>query len=192
MGWRKVLTAWAVAAALLVSAGTAAAKPVPEEVLALQKKAGEGDVQAQFDLAEVYFKGREVDKDRGEAAKWYQKAAEQGHALAQYNLAQMYHQGRGVPQNVAEAVKWFQAAAEQGETGSQLQLGLMFLKGDGVPQDPVQSYKWFDVVSAELSGPQGAVAVSTRDAIAASMTPEQVAEAQRLSAEWKAAHPPKP
>jgi len=133
-----------------------------------------------------------VDKDRGEAAKWYQKAAEQGHALAQYNLAQMYHQERGVPQGVAEAVKWFQAAAEQGETGSQLQLGLMSLKGDGVPQDPVQSYKWFDIVGSLLAGPQGEVAVSTRAAIVASMTPEQIADAQRLSAESKAAHPSKP
>lgn len=191
MAWRRILTACALAV-LLAAANQAAAKPIPEEVLALQKKAGEGDAQAQFDLAEVYFKGQDVDKDRAEAAKWYRKAAEQGHPLAQYNLAQMQLHGRGVPQDRTAAVQWLQAAAEQGETGSQLQLGLMFLKGDGVPKDPVQSYKWFDVVGAAMSGPQRDVAVSTRDALATAMTPEQVAEAQRLAGEWRTAHPAKP
>ncbi|MFW9297617.1 tetratricopeptide repeat protein, partial [Glaesserella parasuis] len=40
--------------------------------------AEQGDAVAQFNLGVMYDKGRGVNQDYHQAAKWYQKAAEQG------------------------------------------------------------------------------------------------------------------
>ncbi len=114
--------------------------------------------------------------------KWYRRAAEQGHAQAQYNLGLMYANGQGVPQDEQEAVKWFRLGAEQGYAIAQYTLGLMYGKGQGVPQDFVLAHMW-----ANLAASQGGdKAVEKRDATATFMTPNQIAEAQRLAREWKA------
>ncbi|MGA2435349.1 MAG: SEL1-like repeat protein, partial [Bryobacteraceae bacterium] len=60
-------------------------------------------------------------------------------------------------------------------------LGLMYAKGQGVPQDYIQAHMWFNLAGA--SG--NADAIKERDAIGSKMTPDQIAEAQRLAREWK-------
>jgi TPR repeat protein len=93
----------------------------------------------------------------------------------------MYAIGEGVSQDFAAALPWFRKAAEQGNAGAQLGLGLMYDNGHGVRQDYVQAHMWFN-----LSGAQGdADAIKKRDAVAAKMTPAQIAEAQKLAREWK-------
>ena len=52
----------------------------------LRKHAEEGDPEAQYDLAGLYYNADGVEKDYDEAAKWLHKAAEQGHSRAQCNL----------------------------------------------------------------------------------------------------------
>ena len=56
-------------------------------------------------------KGRGVDKNFIEAAKWYRKAAEQGHVKSQNNLGIMYEEGEGVPQDYTQSVYWYRNAA---------------------------------------------------------------------------------
>ena len=68
--------------------------------------AEQGDANAQSIFGGMYYSGRGVPKDHGEAVKWWRKAAEQGHAQAQYNLGRMYHKGQGVPQDYTEAVRY--------------------------------------------------------------------------------------
>ena len=63
-------------------------------------KAEQGDAKAQFNLGEMYYFGKGVPQDYGEAAKWFRKVAEQGITVAQFNLGLMYHQGEGVPKNL--------------------------------------------------------------------------------------------
>ena len=46
----------------------------------------QGDVGAQFSLAQMYESGEGVIQDNKESAKWYHLAADQGHARAQYKL----------------------------------------------------------------------------------------------------------
>ena len=79
--------------------------------------AEQGDADAQFGLGQLYAGGGEmvnirfgpdgvsvqkhskdrgVDRDDGEAARWYRLAAEQGHAAAQAGLGFMIYNGRGV------------------------------------------------------------------------------------------------
>jgi TPR repeat protein len=54
-------------------------------------------------------------------------------------------------------------------------------QGDGVLQDYVLAYMWYNLAAAQGAG----VAAKDRDRVAARMTPEQIAEAQRLAREWK-------
>ncbi|MEI7844134.1 MAG: tetratricopeptide repeat protein [Gallionellaceae bacterium] len=77
--------------------------------------AEQGDALAQYNLALMYSEGRGVEKNDGEAAKWFTKAAEQGDAIAQNRLGLMYGTGNGVEENEVEAIRWLRKAAEQGD-----------------------------------------------------------------------------
>ncbi len=128
----------------------------------------------------MYEVGLGVPQDVTEAARWYRLAADQGLATAQVSLGGAYEVGRGVPQDETEAVRWFRLAADQGYAAAQFLLGLMYRDGRGVPQDDVAAHMWLD-----LAGSQ-----KVRDDVAAGMTPEQIAEAQRLAREWKPTEEP--
>lgn len=57
----------------------------------------------------------------------------------------------------------------------------MYILGEGVPQDYVSALRWLNL--AAMRGEKGAVEM--RDEVAAKITPSQIAEAQRLTREWK-------
>ncbi len=117
------------------------------------------------------------------ATAWeeWRPLAEQGDANAQYYLGVMHQNGEGVSQNYAEAAKWFRLAAEQGYAAAQAKLAVAYYLGRGVPQDYVLSHMWCNL-SAAQGNKDGA---KLCDANAKEMTPEQIAEAQRLAREWK-------
>jgi len=111
-------------------------------------------------------------------------AAEQGIAQAQYSLGLAYTDGKGVPQDDSKAVMWYRMAAEQGTAYAQNNLGSSYGKGKGVPQDDVLAYMWFSIAAAHGYGR----AQGNRDKTARFMTPDQIAEAQRMTREWMAKH----
>ncbi len=101
----------------------------------------------------------------------------------------MYDNSRGVPQDYAEAVKWYCKAAEQGFAEAQFNLGVIYGKGQRVPQDYVQAHMWYNLAASRLPpGSDRDMAVMNREALAARMTPAQIAEAQRLAREWMEKH----
>jgi TPR repeat protein len=120
--------------------------------------------------------------DYATAYRLWRPLAEQGDAEAQYKLGTMYDIGQGVPLDNAKAVRWFRKAAEQGDAPSQFRLGNMYDVGHGVPQDYVEAHKWYSLAAA--AGEPSATFF--RDDTAKSMTPAQIAEAQRLAREWQA------
>src|SRR5208282_3989398 len=87
----------------------------------------------------------------------------------------------GVLQDYTEGAKWYRKAANQGEGGAQFNLGMSYWSGDGVPQDYVEAYKWLNLAAAQ--GDEAARA--NRDHLTEFMTPDQIAEAQQLSREFK-------
>jgi TPR repeat protein len=106
--------------------------------------------------------------------------AEHGDAHAQLSLAGMYYNGQGAQQDYTEAAKWTRKAAEQGYTPAQADLGVLYWNGQGVQQDVVLAYMWLSL--AAVREPD---AVGERDVAASQMTPEEIAEAQRLARDWK-------
>jgi uncharacterized protein len=123
--------------------------------------------------------------------------AEQGNAVAQARLGLLYEEGRhagrdprlqvgdqdqGVPQDDTEAVKWYRRSADQGNASAQVILGLKYEYGrNGVPEDLVLAYMWLNLAAAQGTKD----AAELRDMFALGMTPDQIAEAQRLAREWK-------
>ena len=101
---------------LLVCPNPLTAEEQKSDILILQKKAKQGDADAQYELGRMYGKGEGVEQDYTKAAEWFEKAAEQGHAEAQYNLGGLYFKGWGVAQDYTKAAEWFRKAAEQGHT----------------------------------------------------------------------------
>jgi uncharacterized protein len=115
--------------------------------------------------------------------------AEQGNADAQEALGSLYVTGWGVPQDYVEAVRWFRMAAEQGFAEAMDDLARMYVHGQGVPKNYVQAHMWFNLAASRYSGdPFKNYYAGARDNLAADMTPEQIAEAQRLAGEWQSKH----
>ena len=113
---------------------------------------------------------------------WFRKGADQGNAQAQYNLGAMYAKGQGVPQDFVQAFDWFGKAADQGNAGAQATLGWMYANGQGVAQDDTQALMWSILALARAEDDATRdLAANIRDALAAKMTPDQIAEAQRMA-----------
>ncbi len=131
----------------------------------------------------AYFRG-----DYGTALREWKPLAEEGDINAQLMLGFMYDEGAGVPRDAAEAVKWYRKAAEQGYADAQYILGFMYTMGWSGAQDYVQAHMWLTLAAAQ----RDEAARKFRDRVAKRMTPEQIAEAQRLAREWRPKAPPKP
>ncbi len=77
-------------------------------------------------------------------------------------------------------------ADAQGHGGAQYNLGLLHEKGRGVPQDYERAYAWYDLAASRFPpGQDRDKAVEHRDIVAATMTPAQISEAQKLAREWR-------
>ena len=81
----------------------------------------------------------------------------------------------------SDALGEWQAAAKAGDAKSMLALGRLYVQGLGAPQNYVQAHMWFNLAASRGE----AEAVTERDALAARMAPEQVAEAQKQAAAWQ-------
>lgn len=151
----------------------------------MRKAAEQGNANAQHTLGWMYERGEGVPKDVTKAVEWYRKAADQGNADAQVYLGVMYERGDGVPKDAVKAVEWYRKAAEQGNAYGQSNLSVMYWFGRGVPQDRVRAYMWANLAAAQ--GDEDAI--KNRELYERWMTPEQIAEAQRLAREWKPGQP---
>ena len=179
----------------------------------LHLAAAQGHPAAPALLGILYDAGERVPQDSAHAALWLGIAAERGQHEAQVHLGRMYAEGRGVsqdrvaaymwislsghrgletvaaemtPEQVVEAERrvqeWLGIAAERGQKQAQVRLGRMYDEGQSVAQDRVAAYMWIS-----LSGYLG-----EREKVAAEMTPEQIAEAERRVQEWKPTLPLEP
>jgi hypothetical protein len=84
-----------------------------------------------------------------------------------------------------QAVWWFRKAAKTGHSPSQFNLGLAYIYGQGVPQSYSLAYMWVSISASSGEFGDYSQTAEIRDDIAQKMTPQQVADAQRLAADWK-------
>ena len=71
--------------------------------------------------------------------------------------------------------------AQLGHAGAQNYLGIMYYFGHAVEQDYVLAYMWANIAVAhgDIS------AMKLRDDVARQMTPDQIANAERMARDWK-------
>jgi hypothetical protein len=150
----------------------------------LRRAADQGLAEAQFDLGMCFFNGDGVPKNTAEGTIWIRKAADQGLPDAECELGNCYLEGIGVPKNVPEGVRLTRKAAEAGFGQAQNALGLCYLKGIGVKKDHVQAYKWCSLAAAKGDDRADDARINLASA-ERFLTPEQVAEGQRLAQEFQ-------
>ena len=78
-----------------------------------QPAAEEGVVEAQYNLALLYYHGKGVAVDLELAHQWYLRAAQQDYLRAQYRVAEMFEKGEGVRKNLIQAYFWFKVAGDE-------------------------------------------------------------------------------
>lgn len=138
-----------------------------------------GNVLAQYKLGLMYNNGEGVPQDYRQAVDWFNRAAVLGYAPAQSSLGVKFEKGQGVKRNYSEAVRWYRFGAEQGYAMAQYRLGRMYVLGQGVRRDYTEAFAWFKIAAGQ--GIEDAA--TARDAIAARLTPKQLADAARKARE---------
>ena len=118
-------------------------------------------------------------RDRGLA--FLRRAAKQGQQEALLALGSAYLEGRGVQVDARAAFRWLREAAWRGAAKGQRLLGELYRDGLGVPQDYVFAHLWFNLAASRGDDE----AAERRDALAAKMTPDQLADAQKRARSWE-------
>ena len=152
----------------------------------LEKAAEHGDAYAWTRLAQLYEHGRGGLQDLAKARAWYEKAAAQGDARAMMSLGMQYAYGVLGDSDFAKALEWFEKAAAQGDPLAQSFLGDLYAKDKIVTQNTVRAYIWYSLAANQQAGNNLNYTQHERDVLARSMTPAQIAEAQRLTQQCQA------
>lgn len=105
--------------------------------------ASQGDLRAQYKLAQMFSQGIGVAQDERAALQWFLHAAEQGSVEARYDLALMYSLGRGTPTDYTQAAYWYGRLAEEGHATAQHLLAGMYEEGKGVVKDVPRAVFWY-------------------------------------------------
>lgn len=156
-----------------------------QAVQLFRKSAEKGFAESQFRMGVAYSIGKGEVQDYSQAAKWFKKAADQNHADAQFRLGLFHLLGYCGAKDLSQAIQWFQKAADQGHVNAQIYLGNSYGSGDGVPQDFMKAYLWYNLAAA--SGNEEVK--KKRDAFLEVLDFAQIAEAQKMAADWTEKHP---
>ena len=158
------------------------------------KAADAGDESAVFVLSFLgrYWRHREGTGAPPIIYELVEKVAKSGFAVAQFSLGVMncpigdpsFDAAKG---NLAQALVWYRRAAVQGDIGAQVALGLAYAQGIGVVQDYIETDKWFNIAASRAkSADELADIAGHHNKLAHVMTSSQIAEAQKLTREWRA------
>jgi len=163
-----------------------------DDIHDLIKKANKGDAAAQFELGLAYSIQDDADLqsdykipiDSKQAFKWFAKSAKQGDIRAEYKLSVAYGDGRGINKDSIKEMYWLRKSAEQGYGIAQAGLGEKYYNGEGVKKSIIIAYQWISLAleSANFNAEDELLRIKNE------MTPEQIAEAEKLVSEWKDKH----
>jgi Sel1 repeat len=110
-------------------------------------------------------------------------------AESEYLAGRACDEGDGVPKNDTQAIRWWTRAAERRYQHAMYDLGWVYANDESVHKDYIKAHMWF-TISTEcqhpvdgycLFNPAGGVNLER-------MTPEEIAEAERLAREWIESH----
>ncbi len=92
---------------------------------------------------ELYYLGKNVDKDYYKAKEYFEKAAKEGNEHAESYLGLFYEKGYGGEKDIDKALYWYKKAALKGNIFSQYSLGYLYYEGEKVEKNLDYSFKWY-------------------------------------------------
>lgn len=107
-----------------------------------QRRAAEGDAQAQHDLAIRYRDGKGVAKDDALAMQWAHRAADAGNADAMDLVGFAYLRGAVVKRRPEVAFGYFKVAASESAQAA-FNLGQCYFGAQGTEQDCAKALEWW-------------------------------------------------
>jgi localization factor PodJL len=102
-----------------------------------------GSPNAQYELAQRLFEGRDLQQDQHAAALWFERAASMGLAPAQFRIGALYQKGVGVVRDAAAAKRWYTRAAAAGNARAAHNLAVMNAEPVDERPDYAEAAKWF-------------------------------------------------
>lgn len=115
----------------------------------LRKAASGGDSEAQFQLAETFYKGSPgLMPNHAGAWQWYERAAQAGNAKASFMLARMAKYGDGVAQDLNLSIHWLMESSHQGNAQAMFLLSNAYAAGEGVEKDASKAREWLEQSAA--------------------------------------------
>jgi TPR repeat protein len=122
-----------------------------KEFEALLARAEGGDGEAQFELAERYAFGRDVEKSPEEAKKWYLRAADSGHEKSRELLVASYIRGTLTgyepKTDFVRLLPWMKDAARAGNVVVMQILAEKYSRGEEVAQDLWEAHRWLQALA---------------------------------------------
>ncbi len=108
----------------------------------LQTKAEAGNLDAQYELAMMYLKGRGIEADDAKARQWLQRAADKDDSRAITRLGILNYKGEGGGTNYKQALALFKRVSDNSVL-AQYYLGEMYANGSGVEKDYKTAIAWY-------------------------------------------------
>ncbi|MBS6373697.1 MAG: SEL1-like repeat protein [Erysipelotrichaceae bacterium] len=107
-----------------------------------------GDMNAQFQLAQMYRKGIGTDKNSGKALIWLERAYASNHPKAAEELSMMYFYGEGIPADKQMAFTWLERSRESSDPNMLCEIGKQFYQGLGIDRNLATAILYFEQAAA--------------------------------------------
>jgi TPR repeat protein len=92
-------------------------------------------------LAEIYYKGDDVEKNPTSAVGYWKKAANMGDQESLHNLGMCYRKGLGVEKDIKTAIQFFEKA---GTSMSFVVLGLIYSEGEDIAKNLTAAAEYWE------------------------------------------------
>ncbi|MBE6052380.1 MAG: sel1 repeat family protein [Clostridium sartagoforme] len=103
------------------------------------------EVSAEENLlsGELYYLGKNVEKNYYIAKEYFEKAAKEGNEHAESYLGLFYEKGYGGEKDIKKSLYWYKKAALKGNIFAQYSLGFIYYEGEEVEKNLNYAFKWY-------------------------------------------------
>lgn len=118
------------------------------EIDDLISRVEKGDPEAQFQLGEMYYKGKNVKQNYEQAFYWFDKSAKQNNDNAQFRLFIMYFNGENVKKDDKKAFYWLKKSHDKRSTTRRtFFLAVAYYEGVGTEKDYKRACELFKEIA---------------------------------------------
>lgn len=128
----------------------------------LEPLAKSGHAAAQYYLGRMCARAEGLERDLGDAIRWWNASAGAGEPWAEVAIGSLYERGKVVPRDRRKALKWYLRAARHGLPEAQLRVGYFYEFGLGTDRDVARARRWYVEASSASKTPESLMRQETR------------------------------